>query len=161
VQEDKRNFYCVLKQQLGLVDAEEAHGTTSPPAAAEQKSLGVRAAPTAREALPSEEERDFVKAIKAYNWALAEELATTAEQKQDLRDSMARVKALELHTNRGEKDKALALAITEAEVRKIHAFAPKNSTSATASTPRGFFGAPEMPQAKQPFFRQAPAVSAA
>jgi hypothetical protein len=149
VLDDTRGFYAVLKQQLGMGGG-DVHDRAAPSTGVEQYSLGVHPAPTRQALLQSEMQRDFVDAIKAYDWALAERLATTAEQKQDLRDSILRVSALELLTTRGEKQKALALAISEAEVQKIHAFVPK-AAGAAVGTPRGFFGAEaKVPPAKQP-----------
>ena len=34
---------------------------------------------------------EFIDAIRAYDWPLASELATTLEERQDLEDSIARV----------------------------------------------------------------------
>ena len=50
---------------------------------------------------------------------------------------MARVKAIELYTTNGETARALALAITEAEVARITTY--KKTKDTAASTPRGFF----------------------
>lgn len=137
VLDDTRGFYSVLRQQLGM-DGGGAHDNSALAAGVEKYSLGVHSAPTTQAVLQSEAERDFVDAIKTYDWILAEKLATTAEQKQDLCDSILRVSALELFTNRGEKQKALALAITEAEVHKIHTFVPE-AVGAAVGTPCGFF----------------------
>mmetsp|Transcript_8906 Transcript_8906/g.24873 ORF Transcript_8906/g.24873 Transcript_8906/m.24873 type:complete len:502 (+) Transcript_8906:127-1632(+) len=123
VLEDKHGFYHILKQQLGLSAPHDEEDATAP--RAEHYSLGVHKAQSQKALMEEDMALEFVRAIQAYDWVSAEKLATTEEQKEDLRDSILRVNAIELFTNRGEKDKALALAITEAEVDKINSYIAK------------------------------------
>jgi len=62
---------------------------------------------------------EFVEAIKTYDWAKAEKYAATAQDRQDLADSKARVQWLEEYAKRGDGEKAKSLAITDAEVKRI------------------------------------------
>lgn len=153
VREDRRGFYHVLKQQLRLEESTPATPAAAAVAASaaaaaaaactEKYSLGVHKAPAPEELKAAEEAAAFAHAIKAYDWKLAEKLAASPRQKKDLEDSIARVNAIELHTNRGERDKALALAITPEEVNKIQSFRSGPAYGSHASTPRGFFDSPK------------------
>lgn len=61
----------------------------------------------------------FAQAIRTYDWDLAEALAVTQEEKEDVVDSIGRVQWMKHHTTEKEFDKALALAITDTERQAI------------------------------------------
>ena len=64
----------------------------------------------------------FKDAIKAYEWAIAETLAWTEEEMQDLDDSKLRVELMTAAKVQGDFEKAHAYAITEAERDEIEAY---------------------------------------
>jgi hypothetical protein len=66
-------------------------------------------------------ERPLGEAIKEYNWSLAEALAADDDERQDVRDSRARVEWMREYTLRHEYEAALQMAITHAEVAEIRA----------------------------------------
>jgi len=63
----------------------------------------------------------FKDAIKAYDWVIAETLASSDEEMQDLDDSKLRVEVMMAAKVQGHYDLALAYAITEAEREEIEA----------------------------------------
>ncbi|EOD20439.1 hypothetical protein EMIHUDRAFT_435832 [Emiliania huxleyi CCMP1516] len=65
----------------------------------------------------------FVAAIRSYDWEAAKRLARSQQEKEDLEDSIVRVNYLNFYIDRHETGAALELAITEAEVARIHAAA--------------------------------------
>ena len=70
-----------------------------------------------------------------YNWEAAEKLASNEALRQDLKDSMERVKWMNAYTALGETDKALALAINAKEREDIESATPQASCT-LALTPR-------------------------
>ena len=71
-----------------------------------------------------EHEAEFVVAIRAYDWEKAKALAVSQQEKEDLVDSIVRVKYLDYYKNSGDKDKALEIAITEAEIESVQTAIP-------------------------------------
>jgi hypothetical protein len=66
-----------------------------------------------------EREAAFVAAIRAYDWARAKALAENQRELDDLHDSILRVKFLDYYIEHGQTEKALELAITQAEVERV------------------------------------------
>ena len=60
----------------------------------------------------------FSDAIKAYDWRLAAELASSSQDLKDLADSKARVEWMAKYVKEGDVQRAKSLAITEAEVER-------------------------------------------
>ena len=61
----------------------------------------------------------FSDAIKAYDWGLGAELASSEQDRKDLADSKARVEWMAKYVKEGDVQRAKSLAITEAEVERI------------------------------------------
>ena len=72
--------------------------------------------PVASEA--DEGEAPFASALRAYNWPAAEALASSEEERQDVRDSKARVEWMRHCIKQHNYSKALEMAITNAEVER-------------------------------------------
>ena len=69
----------------------------------------------------AERKEQFVAAIKAYDWEVAEVLAISAEELQDFADSKLRVSELQKAVAEGKHDLAMQYAITAAEEERIEA----------------------------------------
>ncbi|KAL1495680.1 hypothetical protein AB1Y20_016544 [Prymnesium parvum] len=74
-----------------------------------------------KQALEARREEKFKDAIKLYEWDIAETLALSAEEIQDVEDSKLRVDLMNAAKVKGEFDKALAYTITLAEREAIEA----------------------------------------
>ena len=115
---------AVTQEEIEATEALRSRLPSDPPDASLASAGNAQATKTLHfphGAAPQDDERPFVRAIKAHDWAAAEALAETDDDRLYLSDSKTRVEWLTHYTAQGEYDRAREMAITNAEVAKIEA----------------------------------------
>ena len=95
-------------------------------------------------AVEAERRTKFVEAVRSYEWEIAEILAITPEEFDDLAASKARVAALHSATTAGSFERAYALCITQEEADEVHA-----CFAAMQRSIGGALGSPSRPRTPQ------------